>query len=112
MATLRPVSIIQGDSYSVDIMRRTGETFNDTWSGKWVFVTNLGDAVPLVSGVITPLIGALLLPLRIRSEDTETLPVGKCFLVVEIKSTEVTQNYSREVMQQPIVITAQGIPAP
>jgi hypothetical protein len=105
--TAPPIKIIQGDSFSADISRATGGVFSNTWSAKWVIARTLG-ATPISSGEITLIETLDIIPLRIYSADTENIPPGRYVLVVQVSDSATM--FQKEVIQQPIVITAQGIP--
>lgn len=103
---LKPITIIQGDSYAADIKAKSGALLSTSWSGKWAIVATLG-ATPVVDGALLYGTNGEYLALRILSSDTADIPIGKYYLVVQVDDTEV--GYHKEIVQRQIIITAQGI---
>jgi len=106
----KKIKFIRGDSFFADIQLKSGAAFDDSWTGKWAFVTEPGE-VPLVSGAINVVPGVSKAPVRIAPEETELLEVGDCWLVMEITKDLGTGADFRREIQQPITVLEQGVPS-
>ena len=98
-------TITQGASFFRSFSE-TDITFDDTWSGVWAILDNVGGTV-IEQGTLTESTDSLKLLLRIKDTDTDDIPVGNYVLVVEI-SNSVT-GYSSEVIRDLFIIQKQGI---
>lgn len=99
------LSIIQGSSFS---RRYTADAYPDLsgggWVGVWAIVPSLG-ATAVASGSLTNIGDAM--ELKLTPIIMETVPVGKYYLVAQIKNDAL--GYKDEV-QEKIAVALQGIP--
>lgn len=100
--------IVQGDSYWKDFSSPDVSTFDADWTGSWAIVATIG-GIALASGSLAKSTDNSKFYLRILPSDTAGLSVGAYYLVVQIVNTVL--GYKKEVQQEQITITAQGIPA-
>jgi len=104
-------SIIQGSSYSLNFQTADYPTLDADWTGVWAIVDTLGSGgTTAATGALSVADDFLSMEMRILPADTESITEGKYFLVVQIENTTIA--YRDEVMQESLVITAQGIPSP
>lgn len=104
-------TVIQGDSYFLDFKTASYPTFDVNWTGSWSIVDALGSAGSSVaSGSLAISSDSKFLEMRIAPADTEAIPPGDYYLVVQVENT--TLSFRREIVQETLEITDQGIPAP
>jgi len=101
-------SLIQGDSFAYDYSLKSGDDFDDNWSGTWAIVDKLGDGrISLATGTLTRSVGLKKFELRVTPASTNTIPVGDYKLVVQMTNPVI--NFNSEIVQDNMKITAQGI---
>jgi len=101
-------SLIQGDSFAYDYSLKSGDDFDDNWSGTWAIVDKLGDGrIALATGTLTRSVGLKKFELRVTPASTNTIPVGDYKLVVQMTNPVI--NFNSEIVQDNMKITAQGI---
>ena len=101
-------SSIQEDSYSYDLSSPNVATFDVNWTGTWGIVDALGAGnTVLATGALAISTDQTKLEMRILPADTDAIPVGNYYLVVEITNTAI--GFNQEVMQDRLVIKAQGV---
>ncbi len=99
---------VQGDSFAFDFTAKELEEFDPNWGGSWAIKESIDkSAVPLASGTLSVSGDNKKLELRITPTDTETIPVGKYFLIVEV--TNDSAEFKQEIMQDQFEIMVQGI---
>lgn len=108
MAVATRHTCIQGDSYAYDFSSKDISSFDTNWSGKWAIVDKLGvGRVSLASGVLSKSGDLTRLEMRIAPADTNTIPIGNYFLIVEVTNASIS--FNKEIVQDPFKITEQGI---
>lgn len=99
--------IVQGDSYWKDFSSPDVSTFDADWTGSWAIASTIGGTA-LASGSLTKSTDTSKFYLRVPPSATASLPVGSYYLIVQIVNTVL--GYKKEIQQEQITITAQGIP--
>lgn len=98
---------VQGDSYSYDFVPKN-TTLDADWSGLWAIVDVLGNGrTSLASGSLALSGDLSALEMRIAPEDTEPIPEGSYYLVVQVSNVPASIN--KEIVQDSFFITPQGI---
>ncbi len=101
-------SLVQGDSFAYDYSLKSGDDFDDNWTGTWAIVDQLGAGrSTLASGTLTRSSGLKEFELRVTPASTNTIPVGDYKLVVQMTNSVI--NFNNEIVQDDMKITAQGI---
>jgi len=102
------ITSIQGDSMAYDFYSDDIETFDADWGGSWAIVDAIpATQAPLATGQLALSGDFKKLEARILPDDTNTIPVGKYYLVVEINNNTI--NFNQEVMQEKLILKPQGI---
>lgn len=99
---------VQGDSITYNYAREDGLPFDESWTGKWAIVPRLG-AIPVLGGNLTLSSDFASMQLLIEPAKMEQLLVGSYVLVVELSNAVL--KYNKEVTQEVLTITPQGIAA-
>ena len=100
--------IIQGDSFARDYSSDYFPVLDSHWEGSWAIVDKLGpENTRAAAGDLILATDGSALELRISPSDTESIPTGMYFLVVEIRNDAL--EYKREVDQVRCLIKEQGI---
>jgi len=101
-------TVIQGDDFPYDFDSDGIDSFLSGWIGRWSIVDKIGSGgVSVASGTLAPSGDGAKMELRIKPSTTEAVEVGAYTLVVELANSSL--NFKREVMQDKIIITKQGI---
>ena len=104
---------IQGSSFSYDFSCDQLSTFDADWGGTWAVVDKLEDktvgdtATVFANGALALSGDNTKLELRIAPNETNVIPVGFYYLVVEINNAVI--GFSQEVMQDEFEVKQQGI---
>lgn len=104
-------TITQGDSYFLDFKTASYPTLDVDWTGSWAIVDALGSTGNTVaSGALAISSDSKWFEMRIAGTDTEAIPPGDYFLVVQVENTTIS--YRNEILKDTCEITEQGIPSP
>lgn len=107
MAVLKH-TCVQADSYSYNFVPKSGIILDSNWTGSWAIVDKLGvGRTTLASGILGKDTGETLFEMRISPADTGAITVGTYYLVVQV--TNVTLGFNKEIVQDQMKITEQGI---
>jgi hypothetical protein len=101
------ITSIQGDSIAYDFYTDSIDTFDSDWGGSWAIVDTIPPTNTLATGSLSISGDQTKLEARILPADTDAIPVGKYYLVVEINNSVIS--FNQEVMQSKLIIKAQGI---
>jgi len=102
------LSYVQGDSIARDIQSSDISSFaSSNWSGTWAVVAKLGGTA-LASGSLAKSTDNTKFQMRVTPIQCSTLPLGEVYLIAQVVNPSI--GYSKEVLQERITITQQGIP--
>lgn len=106
------LEIVRGDSYVEDFINKTvlpADPGYADWTGTWAIIDKLeSTTTPFATGSLSkPTDPNLRLRMQILPAQSLAVPVGRYKLVVEVTNT--TLNFTREVVQRDLKITAKGI---
>lgn len=106
--------IIQGDDYAYDYSLSSYKTLDAGWGGTWAIIRKsefgTDSITPLATGAITVSSDKKRLQVRVLPDDTESIPLGAIYMLI-VEATNDSINFRREIAQDSLSITAQGIPA-
>jgi hypothetical protein len=101
-------TLIQGDSFAYNYSLKNGDDFDSNWNGTWAIVDRLGDGrQTLASGLLSLSSDNKYFELNIIPSATSSVAVGDYKLVVQLTNTSI--NFNKEIVQDDMKITAQGI---
>jgi len=104
---------VQGDSFAYDFSCKEVPIFDANWGGLWSIVDSLDD-VSDGNNIVSRANGSLVrssddtkLELRVQPAQTNAIPVGTYYLVVQATNSSI--GFNQEIMQDEFEITEQGI---